>query len=735
MSLMFDRDAPKLRRGFQTENDLWDFKVDCPTLGRDLNSENAWASIAADIAAFHNVQGGLLFFGLTDGYEFVGARTQLDAKKFNDRLVRYLPDTIWIEYYREYIQVDQRYLGIALIPPRGPVPVCFKGAAPEINGRSIFAKGDSAKREGDSTRIIPRSDYERWTRELRSPVVAQKHLVDEPLFKILQPDYSNFIERPSVGRQIEGALRDPRTSVTSLVGLGGMGKTSLATWATLRAYDSQQFEFIVSVTAKDRELSSTGILGIDQSLSTFEDLLDSIAEVLGFPDLKKNAIVDRERDIRTLLEDSNGLLFVDNLETVDDPRIIGFLDSLPVGVRAITTSRRTRVRVAVSPIDVGPMSSSEVNKFILSLLKEDQFQHLGTLKPSEIERIGQSCEMVPLAIRWILSGSSSPTEAISTAESARGLGRHGDELLEFCFRRVFDSLSRPEKSVMEILATLQSPIPVEAIVAGSGASQIETMDAVDDLSEDALIQRYFDQDRNDYCFTLMPLARSFVMRNLSHTPEISSKIQRSLRNWFEATEVKDEDQRLVVRSLRSGRQADDSAIVDLAVSARKRGDFTSAEKLFKQALDRNPRSWRASKAAAEFQRHELNNRREAIRLYRIAMANAPARGPDRAIIYREFGLLVKDSGEPNATAIAEEALEQCLLELPNDQIALLSLSNLLNKRGAFHKVISLLGDKQIIPNTRFADWAGPLLLRAYSKTNDAAKEIRLRRLLSPESEA
>jgi hypothetical protein len=47
--------------------------------------------------------------------------------------------------------------------------------------------------------------------------------------------------------------------------------------------------------------------------------------------------------VRSLIEKSNGLLFVDNLETVDDARIIQFLDSLPVGVRAITTSRRTSV--------------------------------------------------------------------------------------------------------------------------------------------------------------------------------------------------------------------------------------------------------------------------------------------------------------------------------------------------------------------------------------------------------
>jgi len=734
IDLMFERDHAAIRRGFRSENELWDFKGDCPTLGREANSENAWASIAADVLAFHNVQGGVIIFGISDAYEFVGVRTLLDSKKFNDRITRYLPDTIWVDYHREFIQVDQKYLGLALVPPRGPLPIDFKSTAPVINGRSLFVKGDSAKREGDSTKIMHKDDFEKWTRELRNPVVTEKYIIDEPLFRILQPDYASFVDRPVVGKQIESALRDPRTSVASLVGLGGMGKTALATWATLRAYDAGQFEFIVSVTAKDRELTSTGILGIDQSLSTFEDLLDSISEVLGFPDLKGKALTERERDVRYLLENSNGLLFVDNLETVDDARIIEFLDTLPVGTRAITTSRRTRVRVAVSPIDVGPMNSDEVAKFVHALLHEEPFKHFGTLQPSEIERIGKACEMVPLAIRWILSSCSSTAEAISTAESARTLGRHGDELLEFCFRRVFDSLAQSERSVMEILATLQSPLPIEAIIAGSGQSQSEIMDAVDDLSEDAIIQRYFDRERNDFCFTLMPLARSFVMRDLNRTPEVSTQFQKRLRNWFDAMDVSDEDQRLVVRTLRSGRQADDSAIVDLALSAQKRGDFDSAERLYEQALTRNPKSWRASRFAAEFQRHERNNRSEAIRLYRVAVANAPTRGSDRAIILREYGLVMRDSGEPNAAEIAEEALQQALVEIPNDQISLTSLASLYNKRGAYHKVINLLESKQMTPGSKFCDAAGPLLLKAYDKTNESVKYIKLRRLLNLESE-
>lgn len=727
--MLFEGEDAVVRRGYRTETELWDFKKDCPYVGRDY--ENAWAELALDVMAFHNNQGGVIIFGVSDNYEFVGATTRLDSKMVNDRLRRYLPDTIWVDFHREFIQDDQRYLGVALISPRGPLPAAFRSGSPAVAGKQRFLKGGSARRDHDSSHVLTPAEHEDWVRGLQVPVISGTYALDMPLFRVLQPDYESFIGRPLVGAAIEKALADPRTAVTSLVGLGGMGKTALATWAVLRAYDRKQFDFIVSVTAKDRELTSTGILGIDNSLSTFEDLLDSIADVLGFPDLKQQSVEERETSVRLLLTTGAGLLFVDNLETVDDARVITFLDSLPLGTRAITTSRRTRVRVAVNPVDVGAMSIDEVVKYAESLLRLPAFAHIGSLRRAELERIGSAWEGVPLAIRWAMSRCKSPAEAIASAEQAQSLGRHGDELLEFSFRRVFDSLTQAERTVIEVLATLQKPLPIEALVAGCGQTQAATIDSVDDLSQDALVQRVFDPARNDYCFTVMPLTRSFVQRNLSKTPNVGSRIQKNLSDWFDARDVGDDDERLVVRELRRGGQADDSALVDLAVSAQKRGDHDRADGLFKQALSRNPRSWRAARLAGEFYRHVRHDRVEALRNYAIAVANAPARGSDRALIMREYALLIRDSGEPDAGRTAEEALEAALVETPNDQIALAALASLLDKRGAYRRVIEVLEGHSINPATKFGKSAGPVLLKAYERTTEMAKAAALRQILDP----
>ena len=98
--------------------------------------------------------------------------------------------------------------------------------------------------------------------------------------------------------------------------------------------------------------------------------------------------------------------------------------------------------------------------------------------------------------------------------------------------------------------------------------------------------RVFDSDRNDYCFTLLPITRSFTERELRKTPGVATHLTRSLSDWFEARDVPREDERLVVRELRQGVSADDSSLVDLAAGAEKRGDFDGAERLYRQAIAR-----------------------------------------------------------------------------------------------------------------------------------------------------
>jgi tetratricopeptide (TPR) repeat protein len=684
--LLFEGDPPRVRSGARTETELWDFKEEIPS------DVKGWIRTARHVVALHNNRGGVLAFGIRDGdLAFVGARRRIDSKVFNEKLRRYVGDQIWIDFHREAIADNQRYLGIAIIPPRGPTLASFQHDAPLIDGTREFLRGQSARRLGDSSIIMERDEAAQYQASLAPPVIGSPYAVNEPFFRILSLETPHFIPRNELTSRMLDALRDPRTSVTSLIGVGGTGKTTLATWAALQAFDSGMFGFIVSTTAKDRELTSEGIQSLGRSLTSYETLLESIADVLGFPEFKSADLIDREAGIRELLQDSNGLLYIDNLETVDDPRVVTFLDDLPVGVRALVTSRRATVRVSVRPIDVGPLSEQEARSMVRSLQPEPGLGYVASLTDAEIARIAKACDHLPLALRWTLTRAQSASEAVHRADALHDSRGSADaELLEFAFRRVFEEMTGTERAVMRTLSIFQDPSAYEALVAGSGDNAHSVSDALEALVRDALVQRRFDSDRNDYVFALAPLTRTFVLGELRREAGTEQRIRRRLSDWYEARDIANSDDRTVVREIRQGRASAELGLLDLAISAERRDDYRSAQDMYEQAISRNPTSWKAARRYAEFERHVNRNTTNALALYERAAANAPRRGQDRALIFREWGMLLRDSGRPDATDAAIEKFEVALIETPNDSMLVHALATMYDRKGVYRRVIELL---------------------------------------------
>ena len=725
--LFFDAGAPVLRPGFFREDQWWDFKENCPAVGK--GSEAAWAKIAADVAAFHNQDGGILFFGIRNrDFRFVGTDTLLDTKLFNDKIRKYVGDRFWVSYSREFIQADQSYLGIAIVPPRSVTQARMLRDAPAVDGKSEFLAGDLAVRIGDETRILRGSEAIQYAATKGLGVSAATFAVDEANFKVLRPDYKRFIQRERLCGLVESAISSDRTYITSLTGIGGIGKTALACWVVLREYEKKAFDFIVSVSARDRALTVGGIVPISPTFSSLDDLLRLICETTGFGEL---AEVDSKEERLNLVKSDIlsqfcGLLFVDNLETVDDPQIVAFLEDLPVPSKAIVTSRKAKIRIANFPVEVGPFDEGDAILFLEETSSSLGKVFFADMKKTEKQQIVNACDSIPLVIEWLLGRSSDPGRAIKVAQGLEAHGKHGEELLEFSFRRVFEEMSEQQRRVCLTISLINRPLPIEAISVATRLPLHTTSDTLEDLKDYSLVERLYDSNYRDLVYTLLPVTSTFLYRELRKTPGMEVEIRKRLGDWYQAKEIENISQRELVQKVRRGELSPELTLLQIAHNYLAASDLDNAEASFKQALDRNPRSWQCHRELAEFYRHRRHETARCLSHYKQATDLAPKQGPDRAKIFREYGMVLRDSGLPSGPREAAEQLEEALKQTPSDPLCRHALGDCYVRMMAYEKAIPVLSPLLASSslNTRVKTY--PLLETCYRATSRTRELLELR---------
>jgi lipopolysaccharide biosynthesis regulator YciM len=123
-----------------------------------------------------------------------------------------------------------------------------------------------------------------------------------------------------------------------------------------------------------------------------------------------------------------------------------------------------------------------------------------------------------------------------------------------------------------------------------------------------------------------------------------------------------------------------------------------------------------------------------LRHYEQAAEFCPKRGPDRAKIYREWGMVMRDSGMPSAIREAADRLKVALQEAPNDVICRHALGDCYVRMGAFEPAIEVLEPLRDHhwESTRLKTY--PLLEQCYKATSKLLELANFRRKMSEEKE-
>lgn len=345
----------------------------------------------------------------------------------------------------------------------------------------------------------------------------------------LAPQIPNNLPRrvPFFGRdkEMEIVLRalspDDRTWGVLVDGIGGIGKTALATEAAHRCHKQGLFDAFIFVTAKQTRLDPDKIRELTPAARTLDEFLNETARVLGQTGIPKLAGAEKRRALLDALRTTRALLIYDNLETLskdEQEAMADFLRELPEGCKAIITSRRRGGEGAVW-LRLEKLDWEAARQIIAEEAKKDARLHNKLQRAGEADwhKLYDATGGSPLALAHTLGLMR--VRASLTFESALEMlsGNLDEDLQEFVFKEACKDLTENDESALRALSFFVPSATFEAWMDVAELSRNALETTLDRLSALSLVDILAGEER----YALHPLTRSFVRDELLTDAQIA----------------------------------------------------------------------------------------------------------------------------------------------------------------------------------------------------------------------
>ncbi len=347
-------------------------------------------------------------------------------------------------------------------------------------------------------------------------------------------DYTTLVGRETeIQKLLEWLAFEHPTPRISIEGIGGVGKTTLLLEVAHRCLQASQeaqtgetsrevlptFEAIVFTSAKPQHFTTCGILPRFRRERTLRDIFTSVARTLKCCDTPSASFEEACEQIQKCLEKARTLLIVDNLDSLEEQQyVLGFLYELPSTVKVVITSREptpfTALRLAALP-------QTKALNLIQHQAREKGLQ----LSLGESQKLYQTTGGIPAAIVYAVSQLAAGYDLQDV--SPRLVQPVGD-FSRFYFESAVQPLQgQPVHQLLMALAMFPKPPVREAVCAVAGVTDsIATAEGLARLQQLSLIQHR--QGR----YAMLPLARSYVLAELSAHPEFEREARNRWVNWY-----------------------------------------------------------------------------------------------------------------------------------------------------------------------------------------------------------
>ena len=343
----------------------------------------------------------------------------------------------------------------------------------------------------------------------------------------MPPLADGYVARPLLETDAREALLNDRHAIVTLVGRGGIGKTSLVLALLHQISKTRRYDLIVWFSSRDIDLALSGPQNVSPSVLSDEEIS---AEYVRLTETRPATPHDSDDPLQVMANhmhhSPNGpTLFVfDNFETVRNPiDLFKWIDTnIRTPNKAVITSRFREFK-ADYPIEVLGMEYDEASKLLTQTAQD--LGIAGLVDQAQRDRIIEESRGHPYVIKIVLG----EIDKKGRFEKPNSVIWHRDDILDALFERTYENLRPLSERIFLMLSGWRSLVPqlaVEAVVLSAKEADVDPRAAIDELVRMSLVERTIAPDTSE--FLSVPLAAELFGRKKLKVSSNRQLIERSL---------------------------------------------------------------------------------------------------------------------------------------------------------------------------------------------------------------
>ncbi|MBI1880548.1 MAG: tetratricopeptide repeat protein, partial [Chloroflexi bacterium] len=305
---------------------------------------------------------------------------------------------------------------------------------------------------------------------------------------------------------------ESRAAVIVIYGLGGIGKTTLATEAGHACLPGGEanlaslYEAVVFISARDRALTLT-------------DILDEIGRVLDYPAILRQSPSEKIPLVKDVLERFKVLLVIDNFETIDDPALTRFaVEGVPAPSKVVITTRDYHPTLwpGTWPVQLKGLGDAEAVQLVREWAQDYQAETIMAASEAELEPLLRATEGNPHALLTALGLIAAQKRPLATVLRDLWAGR--GRIFDYIFNRGWDVLSEDARHILMVMPFFVESASPEALGAAAGVEGYHLDRAIGQLVEMSLLEVDDAPEESQRRYRAHPLTLAFATARLDEAP-------------------------------------------------------------------------------------------------------------------------------------------------------------------------------------------------------------------------